>query len=131
MSKSVLALSMRPRSLDDLIGADKLVERIRKRFASGRIPKAFLLVGQTGGGKTTLARIMSRAMQCTHHKNFGEWCSRCWKHRKEYDIDEINAARIRKVEDIEAKTDSYVLAPLPGSPFRIYILDEAHQLSDH
>lgn len=128
---SVLALAMRPKSLDDLIGADSLVERLRRRFESGRIPKAFLLVGQTGGGKTTVARILARSMQCSHGKKFGAWCSRCWKHRKDYDIDEINAARIRKVEEIEAKTDSYVLTPMPGSLFRIYILDEAHQLSDH
>jgi DNA polymerase III subunit gamma/tau len=127
----VLAIAMRPRCLEDLIGADKLVKRIRHRFESDRIPKAFLIAGQTGSGKTTLAKILARAMQCTHGKRFGAWCSRCWKHRRDYDIDEINAARIRKVEEIEAKTDSYVLAPMPGSPFRIYILDEAHQLSDH
>jgi replication-associated recombination protein RarA len=127
----VLAIAMRPRCLDDLIGADKLVERIRRRFASSRIPKAFLLAGQTGSGKTTVAKILARSMQCTHDKPFGSWCSRCWKHRKDYDIDEINAARIRRVEEIEAKTDSYVLAPMPGSKYRIYILDEAHQLSDH
>lgn len=131
MAKSVLALSMRPLSLDDMIGAEKLVTRIRKRIESGRIPRSYLIIGQTGGGKTTLARIMARGFQCTHDKLFGAWCSRCWKHRKDYDIDETNAARVRKVEEIEAKTDSYVLAPMPGSAFRIYIFDEAHQLSDH
>jgi replication-associated recombination protein RarA len=127
----VLALSMRPRCLEDLIGADKLIARIRHRFETDRIPKAFLFIGQTGSGKTTLARILARAMQCNHGKRFGAWCSYCWKHRRDYDIDEINAARIRKVEDIEAKTDSYVLAPMPGSNYRIYVLDEAHQTSDH
>jgi DNA polymerase III gamma/tau subunit len=131
MSKSVFALSLRPRSLDDMIGAEKLVTRLRKRIDSGRIPRSWMFVGQTGGGKTTLARIVALAFQCTHHKVFGAWCSRCWKHRHDYDIDETNAARIRKVEEIEAKTDSYILAPMPGSPYRIYIFDEAHQLSDH
>jgi DNA polymerase III subunit gamma/tau len=127
----VLALSMRPRCLDDLIGADKVIKRIRHRFESGRIPKAFLFIGQTGSGKTTIARIVARAMQCTHGKKFGARCGRCWEHRKDYDIDETNAARIRGIEKIEAKTDSYILAPMPGSPYRIYIFDEAHQLSDH
>lgn len=128
---TVLALAMRPRCLDDLIGADTLISRIRRRFESGRIPKAILFCGQTGGGKTTVARILARAVQCNHNKKFGERCSRCWKHRKDYDIKEINAARVRKVEEIEAITDSYVLSPLPGSKFRVYILDEAHMLSDH
>lgn len=127
----VLSIALRPRCLEDMIGADKFVGRIRRRFESGRIPKALLLIGQTGAGKTTAAKILARAMQCTHNKKFGAFCSHCWKHRRDFDIDEINAARIRKVEDIEAKTDSYVLAPMPGSPYRIYILDEAHQLSDH
>src|ERR1700722_3021808 len=128
---SVLALAMRPRSLDDLIGADALVSRIRRRMASGRIPNSWLFCGQTGGGKTTTARIIANALQCTHQKVFGAACSRCWKHRKDYDIVEINAARVRGVEAIEAVTDSYVINPLPGSKYRIYILDEAHMLLDH
>ena len=126
-----LPISLRPKSLDEMIGAEKMVERIRHRIESNRIPKAWMFIGQTGGGKTTAARIIARALQCTHNKIFGANCSQCWKHRKDYDIDETNASRIRKVEDVEAKVDSYVLHPMPGSKYRIYIFDEAHKLSDH
>lgn len=128
---NVLAIQMRPKSLDDLIGADKLVSRLRRRFESNRIPKAMLFCGQTGGGKTTLAKIVARSLQCTHHKKFGEFCSRCWKDRKLFDIDETNAAKVRGVDEIEKKIASSDLFPMPGSKYRVYILDEAQQLSDH
>lgn len=126
--ESQLAITMRPKSLDEMIGADKLVKRLRARMESGRIPKAIMLCGQTGGGKTTLANIIALAMQCRHDKIFGEFCSRCWKKRNEYDIIDLD------MPDISAKELADILDgahyhPKPGSKYKIYILDEAHAMS--
>lgn len=127
----VLALSMRPKSLDTMIGSEKLVSEIRNRFKIGRVPKAWLFHGQTGSGKTTLARIIALGLQCTHTEQFGEFCKRCWRERREFDIDEINASKVRRVEDLEPRIEGSLYAPMPGSRRRVYILDEAHKMSDH
>jgi DNA polymerase-3 subunit gamma/tau len=126
--ESQLAISMRPKSLDEMIGVDKLVKRLRVRMESGRIPKAFMFSGQTGCGKTTLAQIVALGLQCYHHKKFGEYCKRCQRHKKEFDIRELD------MPDISAKELAEILDgsnyhPKPGSRYKVYVLDEAHAMS--
>lgn len=129
MSNTVLALSMRPKSLDDLIGAEKIVERIRRRMSSHRIPRSWMFCGGTGSGKTTIMRIIARSLQCTHHKKFGEYCSRCYKQRHEFDIVEINASDMTGIEAMRDIVEFATYHPHPGSKRRIYILDEVHMQS--
>ena len=129
MLNQPLALAMRPKSFDEMIGAEKLIAKIRAHFASGRIPKAWMFAGQTGSGKTTIARIMAVSLQCTHETVFGQLCSRCRHNRKFFDIVEINASDITGIDALRDAIQGAYYAPKPGSRRRVYILDEMHQAS--
>lgn len=124
---SDLAISMRPRSFDDMIGVSHLVAQIRSQISNHKAKRAWLFSGQTGSGKTTIARIMSIAFQC-RHVNFGEYCSRCYKERHSFDIMELNAADLGK-DDIREAMRGYLNNPMPGSNMKVYILDEYHEQS--
>lgn len=124
-----ITLSMRPRTFSDMVGAKRLLRQIRKIVESGKVPKAWIFSGETGSGKTTLARIMAASLQCRHQKEFGDPCRRCYKHRSEFDILEIDGAKLTGKEAVEDATSGYLYAPKPGSRRRVYILDEAHMMS--
>src|SRR4051794_1808865 len=112
MSARVLALSMRPKSLDELVGQDKMVECISNQFATGRMPHFYLISGPIGSGKTTFARILARDLL----------------HPAE--IEEINAANKTGVDDVRALVDKMRYKPVHPKKNRVVILDEAHQLSN-
>lgn len=118
--------SSRPRSLDAMVGQDKLVARLRAHMASGRIPKGLLFTGPTGTGKTTLARIIALALQCTHQTVWGNPCKACRAIKSSFDIFEINAAKIRGIRELEAALEGSDYAPRMGA-YRIYIIDEVHR----
>lgn len=124
---SDLAVSMRPRSFDDMIGVSKLVSQIRSQVTNHKAKRAWLFSGQTGSGKTTIARIMSIAFQCSH-VGFGEYCSKCYRNRHSFDIMELNAADLGK-DDIREAMRGYLNNPMPGSRMKVYILDEYHEQS--
>lgn len=132
-----LSLSARPRTLDALIGQDKLVVRVRNMISSGRIPKAWLLLGATGTGKTTTARILGVSLQCTHQEKFGMPCAACAAAYSGYlrrgigtlDIMEINGAKVRGIREVEAALEGVDFAPIQGR-YRVYVLDEFHKATD-
>lgn len=123
-----LSLSARPRTLDQLIGQDKTVARIRGHIASGRIPKAWVFSGPTGTGKTTLARILALSLQCRHQTVFGKPCKECRNNKSSFDITEINAAKITGIREIEEQLEGSYYAPRYG-PYRVYTIDEVHASS--
>lgn len=125
---SDLAVTMRPKSFDDMIGVDKLINQIRSQIANHKSKRAWLFSGQSGSGKTTFARIMSVAFQC-HHVEFGAYCDKCYKARKSFDIEEIYASNFTGIDAIRELLSGYVLNPKPGSRMRVYILNEIHRLS--
>lgn len=127
MSKDILPLSFRPRSFNDLIGLEKLVTIIRGHAKSGRLPRAWMFAGDTGVGKTTIARILARAYQCPHVE-FGSECPKC-STVVTFDILEINASQQSGVQEIGEIARSSIYAARPPSLKRVYILDEAHRLS--
>lgn len=124
----ILALSTRPHRLSELVGQKKVADSIKTMAASGRIPNCYLFSGITGGGKTTIARILAVSFQCTHSE-FGEPCDECYKRRDDFQISDINASKYSGVNEIADVVESSNHMPLPPSRKRVFILDEAQRLS--
>lgn len=122
-----LSLSARPRTLDEMVGQRTMVKRIRGHMTSGRVTKAWLFCGQKGSGKTSVARILALSYQCSHGK-FGVPCNECRKRRYDFDIVEVNAARLTGKVELEQALEGAAYSPRTGA-YRVYILDECHQLS--
>lgn len=128
MSEYQLSRSFRPKAFDDMVGQEKLIDRI-KGYLKKRTPRCWMFTGESGAGKTTLARIMALSFQCKHHK-FGYPCKKCYKNKDSFDITEVNASKDtgkERMEKIIAGSDYY---PKHGSRYRVYILDEFQKLSD-
>lgn len=121
----VLALSMRPKSLSELIGQDDLIDSLSTQFATGRIPHFFLITAPIGAGKTTFARIISLWLQV---RTF-DFSDQQWRDFHKYEIKEINAANNTGIDDMRKVIDAMRFQPLRPSRVKVVILDEAHQLS--
>jgi hypothetical protein len=128
-TSQMLSLSFRPKTLDEMVGQKSLVKRLRKQIAK-RVPAAFMFIGESGAGKTTLARIVATALQCKHQSEFGNPCSACQKGSKsKFDFIEINAAEYSGVSEVEQIISGAFYNPKPPSLYRVYLFDEAHNLS--
>jgi DNA polymerase-3 subunit gamma/tau len=123
-----LAVQMRPKSFEEVIGVDKITKQISTQVLRHKAKRAWLFSGQSGSGKTTLARIMSIAFQCKHVP-FGSYCSRCYKDRKSFDIIEIYASNYTGIDAIRDLMSGYLFHPKPGSRMKVFILNEVHRLS--
>lgn len=125
----VLAVETRPCRFSDLIGQAELVQGIRKQIASNRMPKAWMLSGQSGGGKTTIARILAVSLQCQEYGDFGDPPTEMMARQHELDIMEINAADNNKVDDISRIIEISRYTPSPSSRFKVIIFDEAQRIT--
>ena len=121
----VLALSLRPKFLHDLVGQTELTDTLKAQFDSKRRPHFFIIHGPVGAGKTTLARILSLKLQLGD----AEVTEDHWKNYKQFDIHEINAANRNGIDDVRAIVDMMRYQPMPPSRAKVVILDEAHQLT--
>jgi len=129
-----LARKWRPKSLNDLVGQQHIIDFFKNSFAKQKIHHAYLLSGTRGVGKTSIARIIAKNLCCENTTEYLA-CSKCRTCKdiedfRHLDVIEVDAASKTKVEDTREILDN--LDYLPGeAKFKIYIIDEIHMLSKH
>ena len=132
MSGRALYLTWRPRSFDDVVGQHHVVRTIRNAVRHGTIAHAYLFSGPRGTGKTSMARLLFKAVNCLNSQD-GAPCERCAictsaNEGRALDLVEMDAASNRGIDDVRELRDKINYAPADAR-YRVYILDEAHQLT--
>ena len=123
----------RPNDFDDVRGRDAIVRTLKNQIISGRIGHSYLFCGTRGTGKTTIARIFARAVNCENQRD-GNPCGECPTCRAiaaeaNLNVTELDAASNNSVDDIRAIVDQVEYSPTQGR-YRVFIIDEVHMLSN-
>ncbi len=148
MSYLVLARRFRPQTFSSIVGQEHITRAIANAILRGRVPHAFLLTGPRGVGKTTSARVLARALNCAGRPlpspesipaegdvtQLIEPCGQCVNcveiaRGSSLAVREIDGASHNSVDNVRDLIDSLRSLPPPGSPYKIYIIDEVHMLS--
>ncbi len=123
----------RPQTFDDVVGQEAVVRTLRNAITGGSVRQAYLFAGPRGTGKTSMARILAKSLNCAHGPTATPdgTCHACVAIAAgtSLDVIEMDAASQRGIDDIREIRDRVVLQPVEGT-YKVYILDEAHQLTD-
>ena len=133
INKKILAIKYRPQIFEDLIGQDIIVDALKKSIKQNSISNAYLFTGIRGVGKTTIARILAKSLNCLNGDNNNcktNKCNNCDEisESRHIDVLEIDAASKTGVEDIRDLIE-FSRYPPTSSKFKIFIIDEVHMLS--
>ncbi|HZL96204.1 MAG TPA: DNA polymerase III subunit gamma/tau [Vicinamibacterales bacterium] len=134
MSYTVLALKWRPRRFEQLVGQPHVVQALANSLADNRLHHAYLFTGTRGVGKTTVARLLAKALNC-ETGIVAEPCGVCASctaidESRFVDLIEVDAASRTRVDDTRELLDNVQYAPTRGR-FKVYLIDEVHMLSNH
>jgi DNA polymerase-3 subunit gamma/tau len=134
MSYTALARKWRPKRFSELVGQEHVLRALVNSLTSGRVHHAFLFTGTRGVGKTTIARILAKCLNCEKGVT-AEPCGVCAACReidagRFVDLLEVDAASRTKVDDTRELLDNVQYAPTRGR-YKVYLIDEVHMLSAH
>lgn len=134
MSYQVLARKWRPRNFQQMVGQEHVLRMLTNALENQRLHHAYLFTGTRGVGKTTLARILAKCLNCENGIS-GNPCGQCHicvgiDTGRFLDLIEVDAASRTKVEDTRELLDNVQYAPSQGR-YKIYLIDEVHMLSGH
>ena len=131
-NSKVLALKYRPQTFDDLIGQDVVVDTIKNSIKANKIPNAYLFTGIRGIGKTTIARIIAKSINCLNgvDNQCKNECNNCdaITNSNHIDVLEMDAASKTGVDDVRDLIEFSRYGPT-SSKYKIFIIDEVHMLS--
>ncbi|MBS0350657.1 MAG: DNA polymerase III subunit gamma/tau, partial [Proteobacteria bacterium] len=130
----VLARKWRPKQFADVVGQSHVVRALSNALAQNQLHHAYLFTGTRGVGKTTLARILAKCLNCEARVT-PEPCGQCSSCQeidtgRFVDLIEVDAASRTKVEDTRDLLDNVQYLPAKGR-FKVYLIDEVHMLSNH
>ncbi|HSX47982.1 MAG TPA: DNA polymerase III subunit gamma/tau [Candidatus Nanoarchaeia archaeon] len=130
LSDLALYRKYRSHDFDAVIGQPHVVDTLQSAIKSGRISHAYLFTGPRGVGKTTVARLLARSLNCTGETKPCGKCNNCKVEISGHlDLIEIDAASNRRIDEIRDLRDKIGLAPAMGR-YKVYIIDEVHMLTN-
>lgn len=123
----------RPQTFEEVVGQDHITKTLANQIVSDKLSHAYLFTGSRGTGKTSVAKIFAKAVNCTHNQN-GSPCGQCESCKRisearDVNVIEIDAASNNRVDDIRDLREKVKFAPIDAK-YKVYIIDEVHMLSD-
>ncbi|MDX2139572.1 MAG: DNA polymerase III subunit gamma/tau [Chloroflexota bacterium] len=133
MPQQALYLKWRPTAFDDVVGQEHIVRTLRNSLKSGRLRHAYLFSGPRGTGKTTMARLLAKAINCHDPEPNNRPCNQCAaciavNEGRYLDLIEIDAATHTGVDDVRDLRDKIAFSPGEGQ-YKVYIIDEVHRFT--
>lgn len=129
----VIARKYRPQNFEEVIGQEHITKTISKSIAQGKVPHAYLFSGPHGVGKTSLARIIAKALNCKEGPTASPCgvCHSCLAitNGNPLDVIEIDGASNRGIENIRTIIENVRISPISGK-YKVYIIDEVHQITN-